>query len=118
MIHLPFQDRRASGLLSRVREDISHLRQDVANLLTHTTKHTLPQGARDLADSARHQFAASSNYAAAQLRSLRSHPPKQAALGVLGGAILVGVIAAGIYAVCKSDNCAAASLDPEDDIPV
>lgn len=117
MIHLPFQDRRAAGLLSRVREDISHLRHDVANLLTHTTKHTLPQGARDLADSARHQFAAGGNYAASQFRSLRAHPPKQA-LGVLGGAILVGVIAAGIYAVCKSDNCTAASRDPEDDLPV
>lgn len=117
MIHMPFQDHRTSGLLSRVREDISHLRQDVANLLTHTTRHTLPRGARDLADTARHQFAAGSSYAASRLRSLGNHPPKQA-LGVLGGAILVGVIAAGIYAVCKSDACNARSQGSEDDIPV
>ncbi len=112
MNHLPFHDSRAAGLLSRVREDISHLRQDVANLLSHTTRHTLPQGARDIADSARHQLAAGGSYAASRLRSLRESPPKQA-LGVLGGAILVGVIAAGIYAVCKSECRTSA----DDDLP-
>ena len=112
MSRLPFQDSRAAGLLSRVREDISHLRQDVANLVTHTTRHTLPRGARELADTARHQLSAGGSYAADRFRSLRESPPKQA-LGVLGGAILVGVIAAGIYAVCKSE-CRAAADDPMD----
>ncbi|QJE97536.1 hypothetical protein [Luteolibacter luteus] len=117
MIHFPFQDHRASGLLSRVRDDISHLRQDVANLLTHTTRHTLPRGARELADSARSQLSAGGSYAASRLRDFRSSPPKQA-LGVLGGAILVGVIAAGIYAVCKSDEMRAAEAEAEDEIPL
>ena len=116
MIHFPFNDHRTSGLLSRVREDISHLRQDVANLVTHTTRHALPKGARDLADTARHQLAAGGSYAASRLRDLRAHPPRQA-LGVLGGAILVGVIAAAVYAVCKSDE-ARATDDEEDEIPL
>lgn len=118
MIHFPFHDNRAAGLLSRVREDISHLRQDVANLVTHTTRHTLPKGARDLADSARHQLAAGGSYAASRLRGLRDSPPKQA-LGVLGGAILVGVIAAAVYVVCKSDEARAGDGEAaEEDIPV
>lgn len=119
MNHLPFQDSRASGLLSRVREDISHLRQDVRNLVAHTTRHTLPQGARELADTARHQLAAGGSYAASRIRSFRSSPPPRQALGVIGGAVLVGVLAAAIYAVCKSDACAAASAeDSSDDVPV
>ena len=117
MIHFPFHDNRASGLLSRVREDISHLRQDMANLVTHTTRHTLPRGARDLADTARHQLAAGSSYAASRLRDLRSSAPKQA-LGILGGAILVGVIAAAVYVVCKSDEARAAEAEEEDEIPL
>ena len=115
MSHSPFQDDRAAGLLSRVREDIGHLRQDVSNLLHHTTRHTLPEGARGLAGSARDQLAAGRTYAVDRLRSLRSSPPRQA-IGVLGGALLVGAIAAGIYAICKSDCCAAGACDGEGDL--
>lgn len=100
------EDSRTVGLLSRVREDIAHLRQDVGNLARHTTFHTLPQGARELAENARHQLAAGSSYAASRIRSFRSSPPKQA-IGVIGGAILIGALAAGIYALCKSESCAA-----------
>ena len=119
MSHFPFHGSRTSGLLSRVRDDISHLRHDMANLLTHTTRHSLPRGARDLADTARHQLAAGGSYAASRLRSMRESPPKQA-LGILGGAILVGIIAAGFYAISKSDSCAAARADDADadDLPV
>ncbi|MCW1926611.1 hypothetical protein OKA05_28925 [Luteolibacter arcticus] len=117
----PFHhDRRASSLLTRVREDISHLRQDVGNLFHHTARYTVPQGARDLADTARHRLVEGGHLAASRLRSLRSSPPRQA-IGVLGGAILVGVLAAGIYAIVKSENGSRArALDGEspDDIPV
>lgn len=106
MSQSPFHDDRAAGLLSRVREDISHLRRDVGNLLNHTTRHTLPEGARGLAGNARDQWVTGRSYAASQLRSLRSSPPRQA-MGILGGALLVGALAAGIYAVCKSDRCCA-----------
>ncbi|WP_193212451.1 hypothetical protein [Luteolibacter marinus] len=112
MSHSLFQDDRAAGLLSRVREDIGHLRQDVRNLVRHTTRHTLPDGARGLAGSARDQLVAGRSYAASQFRSLRESPQRQA-IGVIGGALLVGAIAAGIYIICKSDCCAAASADDE-----
>ncbi|MCW1885002.1 hypothetical protein OKA04_09710 [Luteolibacter flavescens] len=119
-MNFPFHDRRAASLLSKVREDISHLRSDVGNLFHHTTSHTVPQGARALADTARDRILDGGHYAASRLRSLRSIPQRQAVgIGVLGGAILVG----GIYAVIKSESCArarAAELDEEshDDIPV
>ena len=106
MNHSTLQDSRTVGLLSRVREDIAHLRQDVGNLARHTTFQTLPQSARELAEGARHRIAAGSSYAASRLRSFRASPPRQA-FGVIGGAILIGALAAGIYAVCRSESCAA-----------
>jgi hypothetical protein len=116
----PFHDRRASSLFSRVREDLSHLREDVGNLVHHTARYTVPQGARDIADSARHRLVEGGHFAASRLRSLRSSPPRQA-IGVLGGAILVGVLAAAIYAVVKSENShrvTGLDGDSPDDIPV
>ncbi len=120
MNHSPFNDSRAAGLLTRVREDISHLRHDVGNLVNHTARHTLPQGARGLADNARQQLFAGGSYAANRLRSLSANPPRQA-IGVIGGAILVGILAAGVYALCKSESCAARRREEEgshDDVPV
>ena len=119
-MNTPFHDRRASSLFSRVREDLSHLRADVGNLVHHTARYTVPQGARDIADTARHRLAEGGHFAASRLRSLRSSPPRQA-IGVLGGAILVGVLAAGIYAIVKSENAHRATGfngDSPDDIPV
>lgn len=116
----PFHDPRASSLFSRVREDLSHLRADMGNLVHHTARYTLPQGARDLAGNARHRLVEGGHLAANRLRSLRSSPPRQA-IGVLGGAILVGILAAGIYAIVKSENGARARSvggDSHDDIPV
>jgi uncharacterized membrane protein YebE (DUF533 family) len=96
----PFTDRRANGLLNRVREDVSHLREDIGNLLSHTTKKTLPNGARDLAEQAKHQLAASGAYAASRLRDFRRQPPRQSA-GWVGGAMVVGLLAYGAYALCQ-----------------
>jgi hypothetical protein len=108
------QDSRTVGLLSRVREDIAHLRQDVGNLARHTTFHTLPQGARELAENARQQLAAGGSFAASRIRSLRASPPRQA-IGVIGGAILIGALAAGIYAMCRSESCAARLRELEEE---
>ncbi len=109
-----FQDRRATGLLNRVRNDVSLLREDLGSLLTHTTRETLPNsareiadharsGARDFADHAKSSLAAGGAYAADRLRNLRAHPPRREA-GWVGGAILVGVIAYGVYALYRSSN--------------
>jgi len=109
----PFTDSRASGLLSRVREDIALLRQDVGHLVQHTTRHTLPDGARGLADHARHRLAAGGSYAASRLRSLRESPPRKA-LGILGGALLVGLLAAGAYTLCQGGGCPASRRASDD----
>lgn len=114
MIASPFQDPRANDLLSRVSEDVSLLRQDIGNLLSHTTRHTLPAGARELADTARNRLAASRVYSAAQLRALRDQVNQPAAAWV-GGAVVVGIIAAGIYWFCKSDCCMGRSDEDEED---
>ncbi len=110
----PFQDARANDLLARVSEDLSLLRQDVGRLLSHTTSHTLPAGMRDLADGARHRLAAGRLYSAEQLRALREELNRPATAWV-GGALAVGVIAAGIYLFCKENGCAACCDDLEED---
>lgn len=96
----PFTDRRASGLLHRVREDVSHLREDIGNLLSHTTRKTLPNGVQDLADQAKHQLAAGGAYAASRLRDFRSQPHKPSTAWI-GGALVVGLLAYGAYALCQ-----------------
>ena len=95
-------DPRTSELLSRVSEDISLLRQDVGHLLNHTARHTLPAGARELAASARSQLAAGRLHTAEHLRCLREHAGPSTAW--VGGAVAVGLLAAGIYWFCKSDS--------------
>lgn len=110
----PFNDPRATDLLSRVSEDISLLRQDVRQLFSHTARHTLPAGARGLADTARNRLAAGRTYSADQLRALREQI-NQPATAWIGGAVAVGLIAAGIYWFCKSDGCCSAGCDEEVD---
>ncbi|MES2922407.1 MAG: hypothetical protein V4819_12715 [Verrucomicrobiota bacterium] len=99
-----FTDRRAAGLLNRVRDDVSRLRDDIGSLLTHAKQETLPHGARELADQAKQQFAAGSAYAASRLRGLRSQPTHQSA-GWVGGAVVAGLLAYGVYALCRNGCC-------------
>lgn len=110
----PFQDPRANDLLSRVSNDISLLRQDVGQLITHTSKHTLPGGARGLADTARDRLAVGRNYSAAQLRALRSQATDPTTAWI-GGAVLVGLIAAGVYLLNRESCCMRSDDDYEDE---
>lgn len=106
-----FHDPRASDLLSRVSEDISLLRQDVGHLVSHTARHTLPTGARELAANARSHLAAGRLRTAEQMRALREHAGPPAAW--VGGAVVVGLLAAGVYWFCK-DGCAYQAEDGEE----
>ena len=108
-------DPRANDLLSRVSEDVSLLRQDIGNLFSHATRHTLPEGARTLADTARNRLSAGRNYSAEQLRALRGQLNQPAAAWV-GGAVVVGLLAAGIYLFCKSDCCGGRCEMADEDI--
>ncbi len=99
-----FNDRRSTGLLNRVREDVSHLRNDISSLVSHTTKETLPNSARDLADQAKHQLALGSAYAASRFREFRGHPPRQS-VGWVGAAVVAGLLGYGIYALLRSNCC-------------
>ena len=114
MSQSPFHDDRAVQLLSRVGDDISQLRQDIRSLFSHTTRRTIPDGARGLADTARQQFAAGGSYAASRLRSLKSNPPKEA-IGLAGGLLVVGLLALGAYALCKS-NCSRHEEEYEEEL--
>lgn len=102
------QDSRASDLISRVSEDVSLLRQDIRQLASHTARHTLPAGARGLADTARNRLAAGRTYSTEHLRALRGQM-NQPATAWVGGAVIVGLIAAGIYWFCKDGCCSAAA---------
>ena len=89
---------RTKDLLGHVRSDISQLRSDISTLLSHTSRHTLPQGARDL--RARERLHAGGDFAISQLRHLRNHPARSS-VGILGGLILLGAAGTGIYYLCK-----------------
>jgi hypothetical protein len=106
------KDPKVSGLLDRVREDVSLLRSDIGSLLSHATQRTLPNGARGLADQAKHQLAAGGAYAASRLRDFRSPPPRHSA-GWIGGAVIVGLLAYGAYALCRRE-CLANRLAEEE----
>jgi hypothetical protein len=110
----PFQDPRANDLLSRVSEDVSLLRQDIGNLFSHATRHTLPAGARGLADTARNRLAAGKLYSAEHLNALRNQV-NQPATAWIGGAVVVGLIAAGVYLFCKSDCCGSCYEEADED---
>lgn len=105
MINQSFEDKRASQLFSRVGEDLSSLRNDVSLLVGHATRHTLPDGARELAKSGRSQLLSGRDFAADRVRyigrSAREHPAGVSVAGVL----LFGALAAGIYFLLKSDGC-------------
>lgn len=116
MNSLLFNDGRATGLLNRVREDVSLLRGDMGTLLSHTARETLPNGARELADHAKHRIAAGGAYAASRLRDFRANPSSRQSAGWIGGALLVGLLAAGAYALTHNGHHAprtAASGKPE-----
>ena len=100
----PFEDPRANDLLSRVSEDVTLLRQDIGHLIQHTARHTLPAGYRAIADRARTRLAAGREYSAEHLRALRGQL-QQPATAWVGGAVIVGLIAAGIYWFCKDGCC-------------
>lgn len=114
MSHTPFNDPRAVKLLSRVREDLSQLRHDIASLVSHTTHRTLPDRAKEIANTARQQFSAGSAYAAGRIRSLRQAPPRET-LGIAGGLVVVGLLALGVYALCKG-NCQSSHPGDEGEI--
>jgi hypothetical protein len=97
------QDPRSTDLLSRVSEDVTLLRKDIGNLLTHTRRHTIPGSARDIADTARNRLAASRLYSADQLRAMRDqvNQPRNA---WLGGALCFGLIAAGVYILLQRQD--------------
>ena len=118
MSQSPFHDNKAINLLARVGEDLSQLRSDIHSLLSHTTRRTLPDGARELADQASEHLLAGRDYAARRLRSLHSTPPREAA-GAAGALLLVGLVAVGVYALCKSECCRnrREAVEGEGDLP-
>lgn len=95
-----FEDKRATDLLSRVRDDISSLQHDVKHLLTHTGHHTLPDALRTGREYAREGIGRAERVA-------REHPA-----GVsLGGVLLLGAVAAGVWLLLKGDCCAKPPVD-------
>ncbi len=102
-----FDDKRAADLLSRVRDDISCLRDDVKHLVRHTGRHTLPEGARELVSSGR-------GYARQGI-ARAGHVARQHPAGVsLGSVLLVGAVAAGLW-LLLNDGCCRSAGEPEED---
>ncbi len=114
-MNLPLlQDRHSTSLLNRVRKDVSLLRADIGNLLSDTTNRALPNTAHEIADRAKHHFAAGSAYAASRLRNLKSAPPQSA--GWVGGAALLGLVALAAYAIHRRNSaCRQVAADEADE---
>lgn len=91
---------RSTGLMNRVREDVSTLRDDIRHLISHTTRQTLPNGARELAGQAKLQISSRGANAATHLRDLGTRHPA----GLIGGAVVIGLLAAGAYALTHQHN--------------
>lgn len=108
MPHIPL-DRRAVGLLEKVRNDITHLRDDVTELWDHAAHKSLPRAARELSDLASNGIAAGGAYAASRLRqSLDRYTPRErSSSGWLTGALALGLVAAGVYALVKNSPSSA-----------
>ena len=96
-----FEDRRAAQLLSRVREDLASLSYDVKTLLGHATKHTLPDGAKHLANRSGEQWSLGRELAALKMRRLGSAAREHATGVSVGGLLLLGATMAGIYFAMK-----------------
>lgn len=105
------QDRKIQDLLSCVGDDVSQLKRDVSTLLSHTGKHTIPESARDLRESARNSLHNGGQYAASYLRA----HPAQSSAGILGGLVLLGAVGAGIYYLCKCDSKKASEEESTED---
>ena len=108
MITSSHQDARAANLLSRVSEDVSLLRQDIGNLVSHTARQTVAGGAREFAENARTRIGAGREYSAEQLRAL-GEQIKQHPAAWLGGAAAVGLISAGAYLLFRGEGGSAHS---------
>lgn len=98
-----FNDQRATGLLHRVRQDLSVLSNDLRELVSHTTLQSLPNNARSLADEARRQLASGGAYAKNRFRGM-SYSPKHESTGWVGGALVVGLVSMGLYAIYRNAN--------------
>ena len=92
-----FKESRTNGLLSRVGEDVSMLRQDLGNLVSHTARHALPA----VADLAKDRLASGGVYTMEHLRSFGVQMSKRATARI-GGAMLIGCLAAGAYLLFNS----------------
>ncbi len=99
--------------LDLVSKDISKLRQEIAALFSQTKSNSISDRANDLADYGRDRLHAGGEFAASQLRYMRSHPGQSSA-GIVGGLLLLGAVGAGIYYLCKSDCCKRISNEEED----
>lgn len=115
MSNQPFEDKRATQLLSRVGEDLSSLRNDVKLLVGHATRHTLPDGARELARTGRSQLLSGRDYAAERVRylgrSARNHPASVS----VGGLLLLGAVAAGAYLLIREGGPSDEELDENEE---
>lgn len=116
-----FNDRRAAGLLNRVREDVSHLRDDLGTLLSHATRNTLPNSAKDLTEQAKHGLAAGGAYAVSRLRNMRKDTLAHHSAGWVGGALVLGLLAYGTYTIFRTEQPEAgldigADLPPQDEM--
>jgi len=105
MTHLPL-DRRSVGLLNKVRNDITHLRDDVSELWDHAAHEAIPRAAKEIGDLASNGLAAGGAYAASRLRHSfdRYAPHRRRSSGWLTGALAMGVVAAGVYALFRNSQ--------------
>ncbi len=90
-------------LLSKLSDDLGALKSDLAALVSHTGKQTVPRAASSLAAYGKQKLRSSPELTESPMRYLREHPG-QTSVGLAGGLLILGAVGAGIYYLCKSDT--------------
>lgn len=90
-------------LLSKLADDLCSVKSDIAALVTHTGKSTVPRTVNQFATYSKRRLSPSPTLTDAPLRYLREHPAQSSA-GLAGGLLLLGAVGAGIYYLCKSNT--------------
>lgn len=91
------------GLFSRVKDDLTLLRRDVGNLMSHTA-HNLPQNARGLADQAMSAISAKGSTALSRVRTSLQDDHNRERAAWIGGGLLLGLVATGLYALYRGGS--------------
>jgi hypothetical protein len=101
MKNVLLNDQKSKGLLHRIQQDMSVLGKDFRDLVSHTALEVIPCNAKDLANQAARKIKEGGAYATSKIRTI-NRSPQDETRGWVGGALVVGLLSMGIYAIYRA----------------